>query len=69
MKSEWRVATNYCGDMKSFRIYRLKDAQKPDENGNREYKDKIYYRKDEALNAAKEANKEAAERFWRGCNR
>lgn len=67
MKSEWKVSTNYCGDMKSFHVYRLKDIEKSDDVDNREYKNQVYYKKDEAKKAAAEANKEDAERFWKGC--
>ena len=65
MKSEWRVSTNYCGGVKSFQVYRLRDVEKTDEGGNREYKDGVYSSKDEAKKAADEANKEECETFWR----
>lgn len=66
MKSEWRVATNYCSDIRLFQVYRLVDATKTDESGNREYKDQIYYNKDEAKAAAKAANIKESETFWKG---
>ena len=65
MKSGWKVSTNYCSDLRLYQVYRLRDTNKPDEGGNREYKDKVYYNKDEAKKAANEANKEECETFWK----
>jgi len=65
MKSGWKVSTNYCGDITSYKVYRLYDVQKVDEDFNREYKDKVYYSKDKAQRDADEANKKDSERFWK----
>ena len=68
--TEWKVSTNYVGDMRCYQVYRLRDEEKPDEGGNREYKDKVYYNKEDAKEAAKKANDiEASERYWQGCSR
>ena len=37
MKSEWRVTSNYIGDKKMYSVYKIKDANKTDHSGNREY--------------------------------
>lgn len=67
MKSGWRVAPKWTGDITGYQVYRLFDMGKPDNEDNREYKDKVYYSKDEALKAAKAANIAESERYWKGC--
>ena len=63
MKSEWKVRTNWTGDMKMYQVYRLYDVQKIDNSGNRE-EDGLYVKKDKAEVRAKELNMREAERFW-----
>lgn len=67
MKSGWRVAPLWVSDITRFKVYRLIDMGKPDTEENREYKDKLYYNKDEALKDAKVFNIQESERFWKGC--
>ncbi|MEN6391061.1 MAG: hypothetical protein ABFD04_11650 [Syntrophomonas sp.] len=37
MKSEWRVTSNIIDGEKMYAVYRLRDAQKTDHSGNREF--------------------------------
>ena len=37
MKSEWKVTSNIIGGEKMYAVYRLKDINAVDHNGNREY--------------------------------
>ncbi|MBR0575715.1 hypothetical protein KCG48_05085 [Proteiniclasticum sp. BAD-10] len=37
MKSEWKVTSQMIGDAKMYAAYRLRDKDKPDHSGNREY--------------------------------
>ena len=60
MKSGWMVRHRY-----TYEVYRLKDAQ--DTEGEVEVYE-VYEKRNDALYKAKELNKEAAERFWKGCN-
>lgn len=69
VKGGWDVAPKYTGDFTMFQVYRLLDVTKPDSEDNREYQDKLYHNKDEALKAAKLLNIKESERFWRGCSR
>lgn len=67
MKSGWRVAPKWVSDITRYQVYRLLDIGKADTEDNREYQEKLYYNKDQALKAAKLSNIEESERFWKGC--
>ena len=65
MKSGWKVSTNYVSDMKFYQVYRVKDIEKTDEGGNREYVDKIFNSKAEAQEEAERLNRKDEEEFWK----
>ena len=64
MKSGWKVSTTYTPDGKVYQVYRLKDVDKTDESGNREYLNQTFPSKNDAQIVANELNKRAAERFF-----
>ena len=64
MKSGWLVRKDYCGDLTMFEVYRLLDANKPDDETNRE-KYNSYASHETAIFNAKRLNKQAAERYWK----
>ena len=37
MKGKWKVSSNFIGDEKMYSVYRLRDVDKIDHSGNREY--------------------------------
>lgn len=60
MKSRWKVSSQVCGDIKIYQVYRLRDVDSVDENGNRQYDALIFSDKREALNRVDVLNKTEA---------
>ena len=58
MKNEWKVSTNNIGDLKLYRVYRLKNSNEPDHSGNREYYGAYYRTMADADKLAERANSE-----------
>lgn len=58
MQGKWKVTSDFIGDQKMYRVYRLRDTAKVDRSGNREFHGG--YVKDRDLAAAEAAalNKE-----------
>ena len=65
MKSEWRVSSNWTGDIRLYQVYRLYDVQKVDNSGNRENDVSLYSNRADAEARAKELNARESERFWK----
>lgn len=59
--SEWRVTSNLIGGAPWYGVYRLRDKEATDENGNREYAGGYFPTKKEARALADELNKEGKE--------
>ena len=64
MKSGWLVQSDFIHT--KYKVYRLKDALGNDQSDNQEVEG-LYDTRDEAVERAKELNKQDAERFWKGC--
>jgi hypothetical protein len=48
MKGKWKVSHNYAGGETFIQVYRLRDVQKVDHSGNREYASIIFETDEEA---------------------
>lgn len=63
MYGKWKVSSQFIGDEKVFRVYRLKDVSKVDHSGNREYAGEVIYDQNaayaiaEGLNSGEEVRK------------
>lgn len=57
MRSKWKVSSQYIGDEKVYRVYRLRDISKVDHSGNREYAGEVIYNQDAAYAVAQGLNK------------
>jgi len=55
---EWRVSMNFFGGDKWYTVYRIRDLDQIDHNGNREYHGEYMLDRDEALAIAERLNKE-----------
>ena len=60
MKSGWFIRRSGL----VYEVYRLKDATDPESEVEIE---STFSNRDNAIDRAKELNKQAAERYWRGC--
>lgn len=56
--SEWRVTSNLIGGAPWYGVYRLRDIDETDHNGNREYRGWYFQTKKEARALAEQLNKE-----------
>lgn len=56
--SEWRVTGNLIGGAPWYGVYRLRDTDEVDCNGNREYRGGYFPTKKEARALAKQLNEE-----------
>ena len=65
MKSGWFVRKIFLGSGAAYEVYRLTNAQAPDEQYNREIHG-TYSTHEDAITASKMLNAEAAARFWKG---
>ncbi len=57
MHSEWKVSSQYIGDDNIFQVYRLRDINKVDHSGNREYTGEATENQMAALAVAAELNR------------
>jgi len=56
--SEWRVSTNFFGCARKYIVYRIRDIDKIDHSGNREYRGHYRENYDEAKALADKLNEE-----------
>lgn len=56
--SEWRVTSNLIGGAPWYGVYRLRDVDETDHNGNREYSGGYFHSKEDARALAKQLNEE-----------
>lgn len=61
MHGKWKVSSQFIGDERVFRVYRLKDIGKVDHSGNREYAGEVIYNQDAAYVIAEELNRKETE--------
>lgn len=57
MCSGWRVTWQYIGEEKVFQVYRLRDINKVNHSGNREYRGGIMHSEEEAMALVSEINR------------
>lgn len=59
MNSEWKVSTMTDGGNKYYQVYRLRDKDRTDHSGNREYLgNTLYITKEKAQSVADKMNRE-----------
>lgn len=59
MRSEWKVQKTYCCGDKFWQVYRTRNINETDHDGNREYADGIFNSAAEAQALAQRLNSEA----------
>ena len=58
MKSKWKISSQYFDGVKEFQVYRLRDIDRVDHSGNREYRGGIFESRDDAVRYANQLNNE-----------
>ena len=62
MKSEWRITSNVIDGTKYYAIYRLRDIERTDHSGNREFfNEALYDDREQATKMAEKLNREEQE--------